>query len=126
MTPNHNEACLLCNKPSGDVNTSEQGLEVAKQLVRKGIGIAIVTLAEFGVSYATTETSGYIPAIRTQILDPTGGGDALTAAVVYALLNNIQIDEALRLGISAASLTLTHRGAVRQDLSLELLYDHLL
>jgi pseudouridine kinase len=83
-------------------------------------------MAEFGVSYATSETSGHIPAVRTQIIDPTGGGDALSATVIYALLNGIPLDEAIRLGVSAASLTLRHRGAVLPDLSLELLYEHLL
>jgi len=55
--------------------------------------------------------------------DPTGGGDALSAAVIFALLNDIPIDDAVRLGVSAASLTLGHRGAVLPDLSLEKLYN---
>ena len=35
------------------------------------------------------------------------------------------VDEAVRLGVSAASLTLRHHGAVYTKLSLELLYDQL-
>jgi pseudouridine kinase len=126
MTPNHLEAGTLCDMPTEKKVTNKEGLELAKCLVSHGVQIAIVTLAEFGVSYATSETSGHIPAIRTQIVDPTGGGDALTAAVIFALLNGIPIDEAIRLGVSAASLTLRHRGAVLPELSLELLYEHLL
>jgi pseudouridine kinase len=126
ITPNHVEAGLLCDKPVKGPITDEDGREIAKSLVKCGVQVAIVTLAEFGVSYASSETNGHIPAIRTQILDPTGGGDALSAAVIYALLNDIPLDEAIRLGVSAASLTLRHRGAVCQDLSLELLYDNLL
>jgi pseudouridine kinase len=41
------------------------------------------------------------------------------------LLNGIQIDEAMQLGVSAASLTLRYRGAVVPDLTLEKLYDRL-
>lgn len=126
MTPNCQEAGQLCGINVGTKPDNERGLEVAKNLVKQGVQVAVVTLAEFGVSYATSETSGHIPAIRTQILDPTGGGDALNAAVVYALLNDIPLDEAIRLGVSAASLTLRHRGAVLPHLSLELLYDNLL
>jgi pseudouridine kinase len=85
----------------------------------------IIALAEFGVCYATSETSGQFPAIRTRIVDPTGAGDALTAAALFALLNGMSLDESIRLGVSAASLTLAHPGAVRPDLTLELLYDHL-
>lgn len=124
LTPNHKEAGVLCENPVDQVS-GEQALEAAKYLVRQGVELAIVTLAEFGLSYATGETSGNIPAIRTQIIDPTGGGDALSAAVVFALLNGISEDEAVRLGIAAASLTLKHTGAVLEDLSLEKLYDHL-
>ncbi len=82
-------------------------------------------MAEFGVCYATSETTGHIPAIRTQVADPTGAGDALTAAVIFALLNDIEIDDAARLGVSAASLTLRHPGTVLSELTLEKLYDEL-
>ncbi len=126
MTPNYMEAGLMCDEPIDGEIDDVRGLEIAKSLVKRGVQIAIVTMAEFGVSYATSETSGHIPAVRTQIIDPTGGGDALSATVVYALLNDIPIDEAIRLGVSAASLTLRHRGAVLPDLSLELLYENLL
>ena len=87
--------------------------------------MVVIALAAFGVCYATSETSGYIPAIRTEILDPTGAGDALTATVLFALLNDMPIDDAVRLGVSAASLTLRYPGSVVPDLSLEKLYDHL-
>jgi pseudouridine kinase len=100
-------------------------MDAARYLVSSGVKIAIITLAEFGVCYATSETAGYIPAIRTEIIDPTGAGDALTAAVIFGLLNEIPIDEALRLGISAAALTLQHPGAVLPDLTLEKLYNQL-
>jgi pseudouridine kinase len=124
ITPNINEAAFYCDC-TYDPSDPEQALDAAKHLVSQGVQIAIVTLAEFGVCYATSETSGFIPAIRTEIVDPTGGGDALTAAVIFALLNEIPLDDAMRLGISAASLTLRHRGAVLPDLSLEKLYDQL-
>jgi pseudouridine kinase len=124
ITPNSAEAEVFCGEPleRGDRTRARQ---VARYLVAQGVGIALVTLAEFGVCYATSEASGYAPAIRTAIVDPTGAGDAMSAALIFALLNEIPIDDAVRLGVSAASLTLEHRGAVRPDLSLEKLYNHL-
>ena len=82
-------------------------------------------MAAFGVCYATSETSGHVPALRSSVIDPTGVGDALTATVIFGLLNDIPIDDAVRLGVTAASLTLQHRGTVLPDLSLEKLYDQL-
>jgi len=124
ITPNSAEAAIYCDRTFHDADQN-QAMEAAKRLVAAGVEIAIVTLAEFGVSYATSETSGYLPALRTDIIDPTGAGDALTATVIFALLNDIPLDDAIRLGVSAASLTLRHPGAVLPDLSLEKLYDQL-
>ncbi|MEW6716264.1 MAG: carbohydrate kinase family protein [Chloroflexota bacterium] len=124
IVPNLNEATLLSGYTT-EASIPVQGLEVAKSFVHQGVELAVVTLAEFGVCYATAETSGHIPAIQTDIYDPTGAGDALTATILFALLNDIPVDEAVRLGVSAASITLQHQGAVVPDLSLEMLYDRL-
>jgi pseudouridine kinase len=125
ITPNSTEAGILSGK---EFNSSDRksAMQVARHLVNLGVDIALITLAEFGVCYATSETSGQVPALKTKIVDPTGAGDALTAAVIFALLNEMDIDEAIKLGVSAASLTLRHPGTVVPDLSLEKLYDQLL
>jgi pseudouridine kinase len=124
ITPNGEEAGVLCDQVIEN-HQPQVALEAAKCLVAKGVEIVLVSLGEFGVVYATSETSGHVPAIRTAIVDPTGAGDALNAAVIYGLLNQIPLDDAVRLGVTAASLTLRHRGTVVDDLSLELLYDQL-
>ena len=103
----------------------QQALAAAKHLVAKGVQIAIVSMAQFGVCYATSQTSGHVPAIRSDVIDPTGVGDAMTATVIFALLNHIPLDEAVRLGVSAAALTMGYRGTVLQDLTLEKLFDRL-
>jgi pseudouridine kinase len=125
ITPNAGEAEELLGwpLPSGD---SAQAVMAARELVHRGVDVALIALAEFGVAYATATDHGHLPALRTQILDPTGAGDALTAAVIFGLLNDIPIHEAVRVGISAASLTLRSPSTVAPDLSLEKLYDQLL
>ncbi len=124
ITPNGEEAGVLCDQIIEN-DQPQDALEAAKRLVTKGADTVLVSLGEFGVVYATSATSGYIPAIRTTVVDPTGAGDALNAGVIYALLNQIPLDDAVRLGVTAASLTLRHRGTVVDDLSLEMLYDQL-
>ena len=103
----------------------ESAISAAQGLVAAGVKIAAVTMAEFGVGYASREGSGHVPAINTEIVNQTGAGDAFTAAVIFALLNEIPIDEAIRLGVSAATLTLRTLETVVPHLSLELLYDQL-
>jgi pseudouridine kinase len=125
IVPNCNEAGILCERTI-DASKRRQTLEAAKCLVNQGVELAIITLAQYGVCYATSQTSGHVPAIRTEIIDPTGGGDSLTAAVIFALLNEIPLDDAIRLGVSAATYTLCYEGAVVPDLTLEKLYDRLI
>jgi len=124
ITPNAYEATILCQEDPVVVDR-QTALQAARKLVNLGTQIVIISMAEFGVTYATSETSGHIPAIRTTVLDPTGAGDAMTAAVLFAMLNNMPIDDAIRLGVSAASLTLRSPGTVDASLSLEKLYAEL-
>ena len=122
ITPNAAEAEALCDLPAQKRDEAELA---AKALVKEGVDIAVVTLAEMGLCYATTEGSGHIPALKTDVVDFTGGSDALTATLVFGLLNEFPIDEAVRLGVSAAALTLQCRDTVCPDISLELIYDRL-
>jgi len=122
VAPNAAEAEALCGMP---VTSRESALLAAQKLVSLGVQIAIVTLGATGLVYATSQESGHVPAIECDIVDLTGAGDALTAAVVFSLLNDLPIDEAVRLGTSAAALTLECRETVCPDLSLERLYDQL-
>jgi pseudouridine kinase len=125
IAPNTGEAEILLGHsiPQEDPASAVQA---AQELVARGVRIAVISLAEFGVAYASREKRGHIPALRTVIVDPTGAGDALTAAVLFALLNEIPLDEAVRLGISAASLTLRSRQTVVPDLTLERLYEEIM
>jgi len=144
ITPNAAEAEILCplsvphedrnslhGAPSGvpsgmrSATQRDRALDAARHLVAEGVEIAIVTMAEFGVGYASAETSGHVPAVMTEVIDPTGAGDAQTAAVLFGLLSGIPLDESVRLGVSAAALTLRTNGSVVPDLSLERLYDEL-
>jgi len=120
--PNAAEAEALCGIK---VTDRVSGLEAAQKLVSLGVQIAIVTLGATGLVYATSQESGHVPAIECEIVDYTGAGDALTAAVVFGMLNDLPIDEAVRLGTSAAALTLQSRETVCPNLSLELLYDQM-
>lgn len=122
ITPDASEAEALCE---ARLTSRSEAIGAAKRLVAMGVGIAIITLAEKGLCYATSEVSGYVPAIRSEVMDRTGAGDALTAGVVFGLLNDFSIDEAVRLGVSAATLTLQCKETVCPDLSLERLYDQL-
>lgn len=122
VTPNALEAEALTGI---QVQTIGDATAAAQQLVSSGVQLAIVTLEGEGLVYATPAEHGHVPAIACEIVDPTGAGDALAAAVIYSLLENVPVDEAVRLGVSAATLTLQSADTVRPDLNLESLYARL-
>lgn len=123
ITPNVPETEILLGHPVK--SQRDEAIVAARELNTKGVKIPIITLADLGVCYATADTSGHIPAVQTEVVDLTGAGDALTAATVFGLLNDFPVDEAIRLGVSAATLTICSTETACPDLSLERLYDEL-
>jgi pseudouridine kinase len=104
----------------------DASLEVALLLTRLGVRTVVVTLSDFGLVYATSDETGYIPARYSEMIDSTGTGDAVTAAIMFGMINDLSSIEAIRLGAAAASLTLQSNDTVVPDLSLDMLYDHLI
>ena len=121
MTPNTSEAETLTGLDLRQTDAHS----LAAALVASGVEIAIITLAELGLYYVTSDESGRVPALQRDIVDLTGAGAALTGGVVFGLLNEFEIGEAMRLGISAAALTIQVPETVYPDLSLDRLYDEL-
>ena len=122
ITPGRAELEALLDEKLEDDEAIGAG---ARRLVQAGVKLAIVTLGAEGLTYATTEESGRIPAFPVEVVDPIGAGDALTAAVAYGLLEEISPEETVRLGMAAATQTIACREAVCPYLSLELLYERL-
>jgi pseudouridine kinase len=124
ITPNAAEVVALCGVQQ-PATSRETALEAARRLVGLGAGIAVVTLGALGLAYADSRGGGFIRAVKTSVVDSTGAGDALTAAVIFGLMNQVDIDETMRLAVTAAALTLQSRETVLPTLSQELLYHKL-
>jgi pseudouridine kinase len=122
LTCGRAEAEALVDRP---VSSRREAATAARELVGAGTSVVLISMGILGVVYATTENSGYVPALRCPIVDPTGAADALTATVIYGLVNGFPLDEAVWLGVSAATATLQSVETVRSDLSLDLLYQQL-
>jgi pseudouridine kinase len=122
VTPNDLEAEALSGMPVRDVPTA---IAAAQKLVSLGVGVALISLAEAGIVYASADEVGHIPGMPTEIVDPTGAGDALAATVIYGLTHNIPLAESVQLGQIAATVTLKSPETVTPDLSLDYLYAQL-
>lgn len=122
ITPNQAEAATLCEF---EIVTVDDALLAAQKLVRLGVSMALITMGDMGAVYATANEYGHVGAPNVDVVDLTGASDAMTATVVYALIHDFPVDEAVRLAVTAAMLTITSADTVRSDLSLDLLYDSL-
>ncbi len=125
VVPNEVEAAELC-QVDYDGYDPDASLEMARQLVRQGVANVVITLSDFGLDYVTEDSTGYIPPSYSEKVDSTGTGDAVTAAIIFGVLNDLPILESVRLGAAAASLTLQTNETVVPDLSLDMLYEHLI
>lgn len=125
IVPNELEAAALLQVDFYG-HDPDASLVMARQLVQAGVANAVLTLADFGLDYATSDEIGYIPGRYSQIVDNTGTGDAVTAAIIFGLTNDLPVIESIRLGAAAASLTVQTNETVVPNLSLDMLYDHLI
>ena len=122
ITPNMREAEALSGMP---VTSRDQALAAARALQERGPEVVVITMAHGGAVYASPSASGHVPAVETEVVDATGAGDALTAGVLFGLLNDFPLDDAIALGVSMASLAMQSSETVRSDLTLEQVYQNL-
>lgn len=122
ITPSRAEAEALLGTELPDDDAIRAG---ARGLVQAGVGLAAIMLGAEGLCYATSEESGRIAAFPADVVDPSGAGDALTAAVAYGLLEGVSPEEAVRLGMAAAAQTVICQENVCPNLTPELLYERL-
>lgn len=125
VVPNESEAAALLGIDYEGYNP-DASLEAALRLNQSGVRTAVITLSDFGLVFATSDETGYIPARYSAMIDSTGTGDAVTSAIIFGMLNDLPNIESIRLGAAAASLTLQSSETVVPDLSLDMLYSHLI
>jgi pseudouridine kinase len=94
-------------------------ISAAMILVKSGLKRALVTFGERGLGYADEVRSQYHPALPAKLIDATGAGDALAAAMIEALLADQLIQAALRRGLAAAAITCESEDSVSTMMSLE-------
>ncbi len=71
----------------------------------------IVTEGEKGSSLHTAEGTKRIPAVESEIVDPTGAGDAYKAAFWAGIARGMDMEDACRLGSIASSFVIKKKGA---------------
>ena len=88
----------------------------------------VVSLGSGGVCFSTQGGQGHLPAIKVDVVNANGAGDALTAGLVHGALAGWSLAEAARFANACAALTMTCSAANHPDLNeasaLQLLDSH--
>ncbi len=115
ITCNHLEAQALTQMK---VDSPAKLISAALMMVKQGVRRAVVTFGARGLAYADEERSLYQPARAARLVDATGAGDALAAAMIEALLRDEPIGVCLPRGLAAAALTCESEDTVAPSMSL--------
>jgi 6-phosphofructokinase 2 len=100
VKPNQSEAERLLNRA---LITRGQFIEAVQQIKAMGAHSAVLSLGGRGAVAASKE--GVLEAVPPQVeaLSPIGAGDAMAAALVWALDRGESFGEALRWGVAAGT-----------------------
>jgi ribokinase len=108
LTPNEHEASLLTGVR---VIGATSAAKAARVLIRRGVGIVIVTLGAKGALVATRKASRLVPGFRVKAVDTTAAGDVFNGALAVRLAEGAGLDDAVRFAHAAAAISVTRPGA---------------
>ena len=103
LKPNRLEAELL----SGVKIRSKADAEAAaKVLLEKGVKRVFMSMGADGMYAATEEAQLWMPNIPGNLVNTTGCGDSAMAALVWAWMNGLELEETVLAGLAAGSITM--------------------
>ena len=105
--PNEVEVEMLTGRTARTVAEAEVA---ARVLLARGPRYVVVTLGSRGALLVADDTSTHVPASPVEAVDPTGAGDAFIGALAVFLGEGRSIEEAMRLAVAAAALSVTRVG----------------
>lgn len=109
LTPNKTEG-RVCLGLDPDDPISD--VDLVKRILDIGVENVILTVGERGVIWASADGIRNIPALKVNVVDSVGAGDAFNAGLAVGLSENRPQEEAIALGITAASLSTEKRETI--------------
>lgn len=110
VVPNENEAKTLLGPVS---NQTESPAQLAQRLrMYFGVEQVVMTLGERGVLLENGEGHHLVPALKVNVVDTPGAGDAFTAGLAFGLFQSSPLVEAARFGCLTAARSVTVRESI--------------
>ncbi len=114
LKPNGLEAELLSGIPVVDRNSARRA---SRKLIDLGVKQVFVSLGKEGFLAAAEDETVWEPAPEAKLVNTTGAGDALMAAIAWAWLRGENLSRTAALGAAAAAITIEHEDTINPALS---------
>ena len=112
---NRQEAQALCGF---EVQSDADIERAARWLHSQGVQQVVLSLGTRGVYWSDTDAScGWLGTVPTEVVNVTGGGDALMAGLVHGFVNHQRLAEAIPFALACAALTVSTEQANHPSLS---------
>ena len=108
ITPNETEAYVLTGIKVIDEATAS---EAAVRFLQKGVQHVVITLGSQGAFFQNNHLRFKVEAPVVQAVDTTAAGDVFNGALMVALTENMDWENAIRFAVEAASVSVTRMGA---------------
>lgn len=113
LTPNETEAKVLAGRsPDAAVHREEDALDLARELMDRGVKQVVMTLGEKGALIVTASSVMHIPAVVMSAVDTTGAGDAFNAGLATALACGTSLEVAVQFSVITGGLAVTKEGVI--------------
>ena len=106
----HTDLLVVNRVEAAALSSRDDPAAAALALKTEGAGSVVVTLGKAGCLWLDHAVHQR-PAAAVQAIDSTGAGDSFCGALVAALADNVAFDRAIERAQTAASLSVTRRGA---------------
>lgn len=114
LKPNRMEAELLSGVA---IHSPADAEKAAKVLLEKGVQRVFMSMGADGMYAATAETQLWLPNIPGEMVNTTGCGDSAMAALVWAWMKGLSLEETVRAGLAAGSITMESSETINPAMS---------
>ena len=114
LKPNRMEAALLSGV---SIRTKEDAEQAAQVLIDKGVQRVFLSMGADGVYAATKEQALWLENIPGKLVSTTGCGDAFMAALVWAYMENLDLEQTALAGLAAGSIAMESTETINPAMS---------
>lgn len=96
---------------------------VVSRLLELGVRRVYLSLGPQGILAGEGDMRELLPCYPTNLVNTTGGGDAVMAAIVWAHLHGLTLEQSTRAALKAGQITVEYEGTNSPDLTAEKLLE---